>query len=65
MMSSKDFLLAQAKFSFVKRKSVLMCAGCLMKEQEREFIIRGYNVYGNYLGGTIKWRRYPWILREK
>ncbi len=36
-----------------------------MKEQEREFIIRGYNVYDNYLGGTIKWRRYPWILREK
>ena len=65
MMSSKDFLLAQAKFSFVKRKSVLRCEGCLMKEQEREFIIRGYNVYYNYLGGIIKWRHYPWILREK
>ena len=43
MMSFKDFLLAQAKFSFVKRKSVLMCAGRLMKKKRiiKAFIIGG------------------------
>ena len=42
-MSSKDFLLAQAKFSFIKRKSVLMCAGCLMEKKlkGRSFTIGG------------------------
>ena len=46
MMNSKDFLLAQAKFSFVKRKSVLMRGGCLMEKKlsGRVFIIGGCNV---------------------
>jgi len=49
MTNFKDFLLAQAKFSFVKRKSVLRCEGCLMKEQqkERDFTIGGCNAQIN------------------
>ena len=43
MMSSKDFLLAQAKFSFVKRKSVLMRGECLIKQQQKDFITGGCN----------------------
>jgi len=35
------------------------------KQNGKGFIIGGCNVYYNYIGGTIKWRRYPWILREK
>ncbi|NQE05599.1 hypothetical protein C5S32_06980 [ANME-1 cluster archaeon GoMg1] len=35
------------------------------KRRRKGFIIVGCNVYYNYLGGTIKWMHYPWILREK
>ena len=41
MMNFKDFLLAQAKFSFVKRKSVLRCEGCLVKKKlKKDFITK-------------------------
>ncbi|NQE52305.1 hypothetical protein C5S29_01830 [ANME-1 cluster archaeon GoMg3.2] len=31
------------RFSFVKRKSVLRCEGCLMQQQQKAFIIGGCN----------------------